>query len=256
MNALTGLPWFAPLVFAPFAGSLAGVMIKRLPAGDAVAVARSRCDACGRALSPVELLPIVSYLVLRGRCRSCGASIAPFHLLIEVAAIAVAVSAAMLERDPLLLWVDCIAGWTLLTLAWIDWRHMWLPDVLTLPLIAFSLAATALTTPTLLADNVVGAIVGFGVFAGVAVLYGLWRGHDGLGGGDAKLLAASGALVGWAALPDIVLLAALSAIIAIAVQRIFGHAIGRDTPIPFGPWLALATWIVRLHGPLLFGGIM
>lgn len=172
--------------------------------------------------------------------------------VIGLAAVGVAAWAAMVDSDSDRLWADCILGWMLFALAWIDWRHMRLPDVLTLPLIVMGLAATALITPELAAESVVGAILGYAVFKGLAVAYSFLRGHEGLGCGDAKLLAAAGAWVGWATLPDVVGLAALLALGGVAVSRVSGRAIGGATAVPFGPSLAFAIWIVRLQGPLLF----
>jgi leader peptidase (prepilin peptidase)/N-methyltransferase len=159
----------------------------------------------------------------------------------------------MVDSDPFRLWADCIAGWMLLALAWIDWRHLRLPDVLTLPLIAFGLAETAVLTPALVSDSAIGAVLGYSFFKGVAMSHRVLRGRDGLGAGDAKLLAASGALVGWAGLPDVVLLAAVLGLCGMAMLRASDRAIDSVSAIPFGPCLAFATWVVRLHGPLIFG---
>src|ERR1700753_906505 len=97
-----------------------GVLIQRLPVGAPVVLARSTCPHCERRLSGWEMVPLVSFALLRGRCRSCDRPIGLSHPAVELAAIAVAVWAAWVDRDPGWLWVDCGLGWTLLTLAWID----------------------------------------------------------------------------------------------------------------------------------------
>jgi leader peptidase (prepilin peptidase)/N-methyltransferase len=244
---------FAAVVFAPAAGSLVEVLISRLPQGRPIVVARSCCDSCRRPLSAPELVPIVSYLALRGCCRTCCAPIAPYHLAVELAAIAIAIWATAVERDPVMLWSDCLLGWTLLALAWIDLLHMRLPDALTLPLLALGLLVEAATASEQIAAHVLGAIAGYLTFKGIAIGYRAVRGRDGLGGGDAKLLAVAGAWVGWSELPDVVLLAALLGIAGAIVSRARGHAMNSMTALPFGPCLAIALWIVRLHGPLIFG---
>ena len=126
--------WLLPVLASPFIGSFLGVVIQRLPAGDDLVASRSRCNACQRNLGVADLIPILSYLAARGRCRHCGTPIGRFHLWIELAALLVAVWAATLDEG-LRLWADCVLGWTLLAAAWIDARHMILPDVLTLPLV-------------------------------------------------------------------------------------------------------------------------
>lgn len=243
----------AAILFAPAAGSVVGVFVNRLPRGRPVFIARSCCDACGRTLSVSDLVPIVSYLVFRGRCRTCAAPIAFYHFGAEVAATVIAVWAWMVEPDPLVLWANCLLGWMLLALAWIDLVHMRLPDALTLPLLALGLFAEALVPFGQFSAHVLGAIVGYAAFAGIAWVYRMVRGRVGLGGGDTKLLAVAGAWVGWTDLPDVVLLAVLLGIAGTVFSRIRGHAIDAVTALPFGPYLAIALWIVRLYGPLIFG---
>ncbi len=236
-----------PLLLSPFIGSFLGVVIRRLPLGRPITLARSACEGCGRALPPRDLIPLLSFALLRGRCRFCRAGIARFHIWIELAAIAVAGWATLRATGPGELWADCALGWTLLALAWIDRDHLRLPDALTLPLVAMGLLATWWLDPNAATDHALAAAVGYLAFRGVALVYHMLRRREGLGQGDAKLLAASGAWVGLAGLPTVVLAAAVIALAATLVQRLFQrHA--ADTPIPFGPYLALATWLVRLYG--------
>ena len=235
-----------PLLIAPFIGSFAGVLIRRLPAGQPVALARSACEACAAPLGPAELVPLLSYLLQRGRCRHCRAPIAPFHWHIELAALAVAAAALLL--DPARVWPDCILGWTLLPLAWIDAQTFRLPDALTLPLIpAGLLLAWSDDGLPAAADHAAAAAAGFIAFRAVALAYRALRGRDGLGEGDAKLLAALGAWTGLAGLAPTILGAALAGLAAALLLRLRGQAVSAATPIPFGPCLALAGWIVRLY---------
>jgi len=238
-----------PLLLSPFIGSFLGVVIRRLPLGRPIAVARSECEGCGRALPARDLVPLLSYVLLRGRCRFCRAGIARFHVGIELAAIAVAAWAtlAMPGADAAALWVDCALGWWLLSLAWIDWDHLRLPDVLTLPLVVAGLLATWVLEPQAAADHAAAAALAYLAFRGIALAYRLLRGREGLGQGDAKLLAASGAWVGLAGLPGVVLGAALTALAVALGQRLVRRT-AADVPIPFGPYLALATWVVRVYG--------
>lgn len=238
-----------PLLLSPFIGSFLGVVIRRLPLGRPIVLARSSCEGCGHPLPPRDLVPLLSYAWLRGRCRFCRAGIAQFHVGIELSAIAVALWAMSVASDPVALWADCLLGWTLLTLGFIDAEHLRLPDVLTLPLIPAGLLATGWLKPDLATDHAIAAALGYLAFRGVALLYRMTRQHDGLGHGDAKLLAAAGAWTGLAGLPSVVLLASLTALAVTAAQRLTGRSpVG--AAIPFGPYLAMAFWFVRLHGPL------
>ena len=249
--------WLLTLLAAPVAGSLAGVLIRRLPEGRPVAVARSACEACGHVLTARELVPVLSFLVQHGRCRACAAAIPRFHLWVELAAVAVAGSAVAAsvvapgwEAGPAdaALWATCALGWTLMTLAWIDARHFLLPDVLTLPLLLGGLAACRALEPWALQDHLLGAVLGYCGLRGVALAYRALRGREGIGAGDAKLLAACGAWLGWAALPDLLLLAGLAGLAAAGGMRLRGVAVGRATAVPFGPALAAACWALRLWG--------
>jgi leader peptidase (prepilin peptidase)/N-methyltransferase len=107
-------------------------------------------------------------------------------------------------------------------------------------------------TPERLSEGVLGAIVGYASFRGIAFAYRAIRRRDGLGAGDAKLLAVGGAWLGWSALPDIILLAALLAILAVAIMQMRGRAMDRVAVIPFGPFLAASLWMTYLYGPMLF----
>jgi leader peptidase (prepilin peptidase)/N-methyltransferase len=236
--------WLGPLLCAPFVGSFAGVLIARVPEGRGVVWGRSECQACGHALGVADLVPLASFAALRGRCRWCGGAIGWFHPLVEFSALAVAVWAALAGARGALLWVSCALGWTLLALGWIDARCQRLPDFLTLPLVLAGLAAAALLEPEALAGRAAGAAAGYLGFWALAWAFRRMRGREGLGMGDAKLLAAGGAWVGAWLLPDVLLLAAGSALIY-ALRR------GRPDPaarVPFGPFLAVGIWIMWLYG--------
>lgn len=239
----------AALVAAPFVGSFLSVLAVRLPAGEPVVLARSRCPACRHVLSPFDLVPVLSWLWRRGRCGYCGTAIAPLYPALELAAAAVALWPAMM-LEGWLFWASCALGWTLLALAATDLRALLLPDVLTLPLIAAGIGIAAALDADRLSAHVAGAVLGFGVLYSINLLYRRLRGRDGLGLGDAKLLAASGAWVGWAALPSVLLISGAAALTAVAVARLSGRAVDAAEPIPFGAFLALGFWCVWLYGPL------
>lgn len=154
--------------------------------------------------------------------------------------------------------MGCGLGWTLLALAWIDWRDMLLPDVLTLPLLLTGLACSFFLEPDTLLDHTLAAVLAFALLEGVALLYRLRRGIDGLGGGDAKLFAAAGAWCGLANLPAVLLGSALAGLALAAGLKLIGQRVTTHTRIPFGPCIAFSFWIVWLYGPGLLqrvGGI-
>jgi leader peptidase (prepilin peptidase) / N-methyltransferase len=238
------------VVIAPFVGSFLGTVIRRLPEGRPLLLGRSECEHCHRTLTWRDLVPVVSWLAARGRCRQCGAAIGAFYPAVELAALAVALWSVAVTPG-WIAWAGAGLGWTLLTLAWIDGRHQLLPDALTLPLGAAGLAVAGLIDPGRLLHHGIGVVAGFGALAGLAWLYRRVRGRSGLGGGDAKLLGALGAWVGWWGLPTIVVYAALSGLVVALAMAARGERIALGHRLPFGPHLCLGGWLVWLYGPLI-----
>lgn len=250
MDPLDTIALLAPIVVAPFIGSFLGVVIRRLPADEGFVAGRSACPHCRRTLTIAELVPIASWLVQGGRCRGCGARLGSFYPAIELAATTVAVLAMITTADPVAGWLGCGLGWALLTLTWIDIETLLLPDAITLPLIlAGLLAAIPGGAPAMLASGI-GAAAGFAVLWLVARGYELLTGRPGLGGGDVKLFAATGAWLGWPLLPGAIFLSSALGIVATAAAALAGRPVTRETRIPFGPFIALATWLAYLaqHG--------
>lgn len=240
------------LLVAPFIGSFLGVVVERLPEGGSIVFARSSCRRCGNVLAAHDLMPLLSWLARRGRCGCGKIRLSAFYPGIELAALVVAASAAVVVSG-WLLWASLALGWTLLALAAIDLRHYLLPNLLTLPLIPIGLAVAWLIEPARLADHVIGAVAGLCGFALIAWLYRRVRRREGLGLGDAKLLAGGGAWLGWQALPSVVVIAAASALAVALAGAIAGAKLAATTRIAFGPYLALGIWLVWLYGPFIVG---
>ena len=228
------------------------------PPGDAfpepfnLAVPRSACPHCGHVLRAWENIPVLSYLALRGRCSACGARVSPRYPLIEVTTgTLAALSLYAFGPDwPALAAFGLCA--TLLAAGLIDYDTRYLPDVLTLPLLWAGLIVNfgqgGFAT---LHDAVTGAIAGYLFLWCVYWLFKLARGVEGMGYGDFKLLAAIGAWLGWAALPQVVLISAVAG----ALFGILATWRGRmrfGEPLPFGPFLAAGGAITLFIGTPLY----
>jgi leader peptidase (prepilin peptidase)/N-methyltransferase len=135
----------------------------------------------------------------------------------------------------------------MIALAFIDFDTQLLPDNLTLPLLWLGLAFNLRATYVPLADAVVGAMAGYLFLWSVYWLFKLTTGKEGMGHGDFKLLAAIGAWLGWQILPLVILLASLAGAL-IGIGLIVTKRLDRGTPIPFGPYLAIAGLIALFHG--------
>jgi leader peptidase (prepilin peptidase)/N-methyltransferase len=244
------------ILLAPFIGSFLGTLILRLPEGRPVFLDRSRCEACNHTLGIRDLVPLFSWLLLKGRCRHCGAKLGAFYPLIELAAVGVALWALLTVPAPLV-WPTAALGWVLLALADIDVRHLILPDVLTLPLVPAGLAVAWWLDPDQLLHHALGAAFGFLGFAGLAWAYHRIRGREGLGLGDAKLLAAAGAWVSWVGLGSVLLWAApLALVVSLAagvIQGTLSDRLAGRSAVPFGGFLALGFWLTWIYGPIRLG---
>jgi leader peptidase (prepilin peptidase)/N-methyltransferase len=244
--------WAWPVIAAPFIGSFLGVVVSRARAPHRILFGRSACEHCGAVLGPRDLVPLLSWLAARGRCRHCHAPLGLFYPAIELAALAIALWSAALTSDGWL-WTSCLLGWWLLALAVIDIRHFLLPDFLTLPLVAAGLAVAFALEPESFWDHAIGAAAGLLFVLLLRQGYWMLRRREGIGLGDAKLLAASGALVSWKGLPSVVLIAAVAALAGALLRTPRGGSISLTDRVPFGAALCLGTWIVWLYGPVGFG---
>jgi len=215
----------------------------------------SHCPHCKAAIKPWQNIPVLSYLFLAGKCGNCGASISIRYPLIEFATALMTVAlASQYEASPALLGA-MIFTWSLIALTMIDIDHQLLPDDITLPLmwlgIAFSLGGATVS----LQDSVLGAMLGYLSLWSVYWLFKLATGKEGMGYGDFKLLAAMGAWLGWQSIPMLILLSSLvGAVCGIALMVATRR--GKDIPIPFGPYLAMAGWITLMWGDQLLAYYM
>lgn len=214
-------------------------------------VPRSRCRQCGHMISAWENIPLVSYALLKGRCRDCRTPISARYPVVELLSGALSLGVA---------WHFGVSGaalaalfltWSLIALTFIDIDHQLLPDVITLPVMWFGLGLSLFWADgggfALPRDAIIGAIAGYGSLWLVFHAFKLVTGKEGMGYGDFKLLALLGAWLGWQMLPLVVLLAAgVGAIVGISM--ILLKRLQRETPIPFGPYLAAAGWIAMMWG--------
>ena len=211
---------------------------------------RSRCPSCGHQITALENIPIVSYLVLRGKCSKCAAPISVRYPVIEALTALISAYAAWHFGATLQTVGALVLIWALIALTAIDYDTQLLPDSITLPLLWFGLAFNLATTYIDISSAVIGAMVGYLTLWSVFWLFKLVTGKEGMGYGDFKLLAALGAWLGWQMLPVIILLSSVvGAVVGIGLIAFSRH--GRNTPIPFGPYLAAAGGIALFWGPQL-----
>lgn len=207
----------------------------------------SQCPHCAHRIRAWENIPLLSYLWLRGRCSACAAPISKRYPLTELAC---GLLSAFIAWHFGFGWQACLLiflTWGLLAMSLIDTEHQLLPDVLVLPLLWLGLIVNSFGLFVPLHAALWGAVAGYLLLWSVFWLFKLLTGKDGIGHGDFKLLALLGAWGGWQILPLTILLSSLvGAIIGVILLRLRQQE--TSTPIPFGPYLAIAGWIALLWG--------
>ncbi len=239
--------WPFALVLGLVIGSFLNVCICRMPVGQSVVAGRSYCPQCGHCLRPVDLVPVLSYLLLRGKCRDCKEKISVQYPLVELLSGGLFVlSFARFSLHPmtLVMWaLVCV----LIVASGIDIRTFEIPDGASIAILMIGIACFFL--PGLLWwERLLGALCG----AGPLLLIVLLSHGNGIGMGDVKLMAAAGLVLGWrlslfALFAGVVIGGVIGAALMIARRK------GRKDSIPFVPALSAGILCAALFGDALIG---
>jgi leader peptidase (prepilin peptidase) / N-methyltransferase len=210
-------------------------------------VPRSACPQCGHRITALENIPVLSYLFLRGRCSSCQTKIGPRYPLVEAIT---GLFSGFLAWYFGFGWASIGAilfVWALIALTFIDFDTQLLPDSITQPLLWLGLLFNLGNVFTDLRSALFGAVFGYVALWSIYWLFRLLTKKEGMGYGDFKLLAAIGAWLGWQMLPLVILLSSVVGAV-IGIGLIVMSRMGRNVPMPFGPYLALAGMIAMVWG--------
>src|SRR5947209_8447768 len=251
------LPIF--FLFGAITGSFLNVVIHRYPREESVVFPPSHCPRCDAAIHWYDNVPVLSFAVLRGRCRACRERISWRYPLVELAN-ALFYLAIFLHTGVQITFVFVAASVSMLiVLIYIDAEIQILPDVIDIPGMVIGLATGALglavTAPALILadswlDSALGALSGAAILLAIIGLYWLVRRVEGMGQGDVKMLAMIGALLGWRAVPAVLLAASMSGAL-IGVPVALRSREGMRLALPFGVFLGLAALIVLFFGRTL-----
>ena len=231
-------------------GSYLNVVIHRLPEGRSTVTPRSRCPACGAPIRALDNLPVLSWFLLGGRCRDCRAPISPRYPLVEAATGALFAGAVVRFGWSLEALAAALLASLLLALAGIDVDHFLLPDKLTLPGLAAGFALQPLLADGSFARSVQGALAGAGVLLVLAGAWELAKGVEGMGLGDVKMLAMSGAFLGVAGVAVTLVVASFAGSVAGLALIARGRG-GLGSKLPFGVFLAAGGLVAIFFGPAL-----
>lgn len=224
-------------------GSFVNVLILRIPIKESIAVKRSHCMSCGHVLSWYELFPLFSYLFLGGKCRHCKAHISIQYPIVEALNGILYVVLFLVKGISIETVLYCLCASALLALSFIDWRTREIP-------VGFNYFILVLGIINLLIDidNWSEYIIGMLAVSGfLFLLFVITRGR-GIGGGDIKLMAASGLLLGWRI--NIVAFL-LGCILASVIHLTLMSMKKADRVLAFGPYLSMGIYLSMLYGEQL-----
>jgi len=248
------IPQILAFIFGSVIGSFLNVCIYRMPRSMSIITPSSRCPSCNIPIRAYDNIPMLSYLLLGGRCRVCKARIPLRYPLVEFLNAALYVSVLWrfgLDWHTLVYFIFCSA---LVVITFVDLDFQIIPDRITLPGILIGLIAGSLLMPDPFMRNallgfkasIIGLFAGGGLFYAIAVLS-----KGGMGGGDIKMMAMVGALMGWKSVLLTTFLGSLTGA-AFGITLMIFKGKGRKTKIPFGPFLALGTLITLFYGQEIF----
>ena len=227
-------------------GSFLNVCIYRIPVEQSITFPPSHCTNCKTKLRPVDLIPILSYLMYKGKCRYCGEKISPQYPFIEALNGLIYILIFINFGNSVDFIFYSILSSLLIVIGVIDYKHSIIPDGLILPGLATGVIyrfviPLFLRSEILWLDNVSGLLIGGGFFLLIAIVSG-----GGMGGGDIKLMGMLGLFLG---LKKIVMIALLSFLIGalFSLPLLLFKKKSRKDMIPFGPFIALSALITALY---------
>ena len=231
-------------------GSFSNVCIYRLPLNISVTKGRSYCLSCQKQINWFDNIPLVSFIVLMAKCRHCSTKIDFKYFLVELISglnFLIIFYFFGISIESLLLIILSIF---FLIIYFIDLKHFIIPNELTYPLIVLGFGKTFFTNqnyyifPDYL-NSIIGGVAGYTIIWVIIFLYKKLKNIEGMGLGDAKLLAAIGFWFGWIALPFVLFFSSLTALI-ISVPSLIKKTKNLQTKIPFGPYIILGCVLYLL----------
>ena len=237
---LTYLIEVSIFIFGLCIGSFLNVCIYRLPASKSIVHPRSMCSNCGTLIAAYDNIPVLSYLWLKGRCRHCQIKFSLRYPMVELLGGLFALGTFLkfgLTLEALIYYLFFAA---LLIVTFIDIDHRIIPNVITLPGIPICFAASFALPTIAYREALLGILIGGGSLFLVAWSYRLITKKEGMGGGDIKLLAMMGAMVGWQGVLFTIFVASLVGTLA-GLAAMLQSRKGMKLAVPFGPFLSIGS---------------
>ena len=241
-------------------GSFANVCIYRLPKTKQIISGRSFCPKCKKKINWYDNLPIISFLFLSGKCRKCKKVISLRYLIVElITGISFLLIYLNFENLYTITFLS-ILSLILIMIFFIDLENFIIPDSLNFIIMGLALLKNFLPNfdTSLIHEinqSIIGGMVGYLSIWLIIYLYKTFKKIDGMGFGDAKLMAGIGLLFGWQSIPFILFVASILGLIFVVPSLIKKQKTMR-TEIPFGPFIIVACLIYFAQGDLLYSLIL
>ena len=240
MTTLEIILYIIIFIYGIVIGSFLNVCIYRIPKGENIAKVRSHCMNCGYQLKWYDLVPLFSYLCLGGKCRKCKKHIAVQYPMVEFANGILYLVVFFVNGFSLSSILYCLLASALLVLSVIDFRTYEIPFGINV--FIFCLGIIQVVNDY---GNWLNYLIGFVAVSGFMMIVILLTQGAGFGGGDMKLMAAAGLLLGW---KEIILAFLLGCIIGSICHVARMKITKEDHVLAFGPYLSIGIFLVALWG--------
>jgi len=237
-------------IFGMCIGSFMNVCIYRLPISKSVMdPSRSVCPNCGGLIRFYDNIPVLSYLWLKRRCRHCNITIPFRYPLVEIMGGFLALCVFLKFGLTLTGLIYYAFITSLLVITFIDLDHQIIPDVITLPGIPICFVASLALSSMTYKDSLLGILAGGGSLYLVGWTYHMIKKEYGMGGGDIKLLAMIGALIGWKGVLFTIFVGSGTGTVAGMIILTYTRLVNMKLRIPFGPFLTIGAISYIFFGP-------
>ena len=227
-------------------GSFANVCIYRLPLDKGVVSGRSYCPKCKKQITWKDNIPIISYFLLNGKCRKCKKPISSQYALVELLSILFFTVIYFLYGITLTTLLLMILSLSFIIIFFIDLKHFIIPNEITFSMMALGFLKSFDPNLNLLFPNyinsLIGGLLGYGIIWSIIYFYKQVRKKEGMGLGDAKLFGVIGFWFGWLAIPFVIFISSVIALLSV-VPSLLKNSRTMSSQIPFGPYIILGTLI-------------
>ena len=227
-------------------GSFANVCIYRLPLDKGVVSGRSYCPKCKKQITWKDNIPIISYFLLSGKCRKCKKKISPQYVLVEFLSILFFTIIYSLYGVTLTTLLLIILSLSFIIIFFIDLKHFIIPNEITFSMMALGFIKSFDPNLNSIFPNyihsLIGGLFGYGIIWSIIYFYKQVRKKEGMGLGDAKLFAVIGFWFGWIAIPFIIFLSSVTALLSV-FPSLLKNSRTMSSQIPFGPYIIVGTLV-------------